>query len=497
LIRILGLVLLAIAIVACVVAPWLIIPLAAGLLSVLLAVIWEPRSRIGGNIARVLKPVLIIALLGFAVWLIGFIPKQPVLEAYEANGLNTLMAQWLRISPPLSATAVDPVLSDRRTLVAALGRERQKIALISGAPDLRRTADAELVRRNTKGLADEHGLGKALGDLKTAFDRGATPNAASLLDPPQLKKQMDRATAEIDKLGKEGLAAGQDPQQVREKIRAIPTALRPFDLDSLYATTVALQNALETSLGVNIASQSSYQSTYDRAADTLTSEQWVTIPLENLIATQVDLRGLLSRGDNLMGPDRREEVFLREDAKPIQSITHDKPVYRLADKTRQLVIIERVTRGKASARFLRDEIPMSLKEVRIDWPLPVAQAFTITLQKADDAAAVWPSTVTVDVAGDAALQRVVMPSDAVYYVEPVMKRAKTATVDELHPDNATPKIRELAGGQVIRVQVMPALLSNKYGQAYKEYIVLKNTAAAIVVWVLATLGGLLLTKPWD
>ena len=90
-----------------------------------------------------------------------------------------------------------------------------------------------------------------------------------------------------------------------------------------------------------------------------------------------------------------------------------------------------------------------------------------------------------------------MPSNAVYYVDPGMKRAKTATADELYPDTATPKIRALASGQVIRVQVMPSLLSNKYGQGYKEYIALKNTAAAIVVWVLATLGGLMLTKPWD
>lgn len=494
--RILGLVLLGIAIVACVVAPWLIIPLAAGLLSVLLAVIWEPRSRIGGQIAWVLKPVLMVTLLGFAVWLVWFIPKQPVLEPYEANGLNTLVAQWLRISAPVSAGSVDPVQSDRRSLVAALGRERQKIALISGALDLRHTAGAELVRRNTKNLLDDQGLAKALGDLKAALERGAGTNAVSLLNPPQLKKHMDGATAEIDKLEKEGLAGGQDPQQVRGRITAIPHALRTLQLDSLLATTVALQNALEASLGVNLAPQSIYQSSYDRSADTLTSEQWVTILLENLNATQVDLSGLISRGDNLVGADRREEIFLREDAKPIQSITYDKPLYRLADRTRQLVIIKRVTRRKASAPFLIEEIPVSFKEVRIDWPLPLAQAFTITLQKPDDPAAVWPSAVAIDVGEDAALQRVVLPSNAVYYVEPVMKRAKTATADELHPDDATPKIRALAGGQVIRVQVMPSLLSNKYGQAYKEYIVLKNTAAAIVVWVLATLGGLLLTKPW-
>ncbi|HEY0336360.1 MAG TPA: hypothetical protein VGC70_03395 [Burkholderiales bacterium] len=495
--RILGVLLLAIAVVPCVVAPWLVIPLAAGLLSVLLAIIWEPRSRIGGNIARVLKPVLIIALLSFAVWLIGFIPKQPVLEAYEANGLNMLMAQWLRITPPVSAAAVDPVQTDRRSLIAAVGRERQKIARIRAAPDLRRAADVELVRRNTKALADEQGLGKALAELKAAFDRGAGSNAEGLLNSSQLKKQLERATAEIDKLEKAGLAAGQDAQQVREKIGAIPDALRAFDLDSLYASTVALQGALEASLGVHLEPRSTYQSSYDRSADTLTSEQWVTIPLENLSATQVDLTGLISRGDNPLDPDGRVELFLREDAQSFQSITVDKPVYRLADKTRQFVIIKRVTRRNASAPFLKDEIPLSLKEVRIDWPLPVAQAFTVTLQKPDDAAAVWPSTVAVDVAEDAALQRVVMPSDAVYYVEPLMKRAKTATADELHPENATPKIRELASGQVIRVQVMPPLLSNKYGQAYKEYIVLKNTAAAIVVWVLATLGGLLLTKPWD
>src|SRR5437763_12712467 len=116
--RIIGAILLAIAVVASVVAPWLGVPLAAGLLGVLLALIWEPRSRIGGNIAWVLKPVLIVALLGFAVWLVGFIPRQPVLEAYEANGLNARIAQWLRISAPVAAGSVDPVQSDRRSIVA-------------------------------------------------------------------------------------------------------------------------------------------------------------------------------------------------------------------------------------------------------------------------------------------------------------------------------------------------------------------------------------------
>jgi hypothetical protein len=489
--------LLAIATVAGIVAPWLGVPLAAGLLGVLLALIWEPSSRIGGNIAWVLKPVLIITLVGFAVWLVGFIPKRPVLDAYEANELNTLAAQWLRISAPVAAGSVDPVQSDRRALVAALGRERQKVALISGALDLRRTADAELVRRNTKNVRDDEELGKALADLKAAFDQGAGPNAESLLNAAQLKKHLDRATAEINKLEKDGLARGQDAQQVREKIVAIPYALRAFNLDPLGATTLVLQNALQASLRVNLTPQSTYQSRYDRSADTLTSEQLVTLPLENLNATQVDLRGLISSGEDLVAPDRREEVFLREDAQPNQSITPDKPVFRLADKTRQLAIIKRVTRQKASAPFLKDDIPLSFREVRIDWPLPLAQAFTITLQKRDDPAAVWPSAVAIEAREDAALQRVVMPSDAVYYVDPLMKRAKTATADELYPDTATPKIRALASGQVIRVQVMPSLLSNKYGQGYKEYIALKNTAAAIVVWVLATLGGLMLTKPWD
>jgi hypothetical protein len=495
--RIIGVVLLAIAVVASIVAPWLVVPLAAGLLGVLLAIVWEPSSRIGGNIAWVLKPVLIITLLGFAVWLVWFIPKRPVLEAYEANELNTLAAQWLRISPPAAAGSVDPVQSDRRALVAALGRERQKVALISGALDLRRTADAEFVRRNTKNVPEDEGLGKALADVKAAFDRGPGPNAESLLYAPQLKKHLDGARAEINKLEKEGLARGQDAQQVRDTILAIPYALRAFNLDPLYATTLALQNALQASLRVNLAPQSIYQSSYDRSADTLTSEQLVTLRLENLNATQVDLRGLISSGENLVAPDRREEVFLREDAQPNQSITPDKPVYRLADRTRQLVIIKRVIRQKASAPFLKDEIPLSFKEVRIDWPLPLAQTFTITLQKPDDPAAVWPSAVAIDARDDAVLQRVVMPSNAVYYVDPGMKRAKTATADELSPDAATPKIKALASGQVIRVQVMPSLLSNKYGQAYKEYIALKNTTAAIVVWVLATLGGLMLTKPWD
>jgi hypothetical protein len=493
-----GAIVLLLAIGACVIAPWLLFPLTAGLLTVvmvLLFVLWNPRRPAPAKIARALKAALVLGAIGFAVWLFWFTPRQPALEAYDANRLNMNIAQWLRISAPTSTPWLDPVQSDRRSFMATLQRERQKIALISGALDLRHTADAEFVRRNTKNLPDEKGLGKALADLKAALERGPT-KGESLLNPPELKKHMDAAKAEIDGLEKKGLAEGQDPQKIREEIRAIPYALRAYDLDVLYVAAVALQNALEAALRVNLAPQSTYQSIYDRSTDTLTSEQSITILLGNLHATQVDLSGLISRAVNLVGPHLREEVLLREDAKPNQIITAEKPMYRLADRTRQLLITKRVIREQASAPFLLHATWLSFKEVQIDWPLPLIQAITITLQNPDDPAAIWPSAVAVDTRDDVALQRILMPPDSVYYVDPVMKRARTATADELHPDNATPKIRDLASGRVIRVQVMPPILSNKYGQDFKEYVALKNSVAAFVVWLVTTLGGLALKNPW-
>jgi hypothetical protein len=44
---------------------------------------------------------------------------------------------------------------------------------------------------------------------------------------------------------------------------------------------------------------------------------------------------------------------------------------------------------------------------------------------------------------------------------------------------------------------MPSILSNKYGQEFKEYVALKNRVAAVMVWLLTAFGGLMLSKPWE
>ena len=58
-------------------------------------------------------------------------------------------------------------------------------------------------------------------------------------------------------------------------------------------------------------------------------------------------------------------------------------------------------------------------------------------------------------------------------------------------------MRDLVSGRVIKVQVMPSILSNKYGQEFKEYVALKNRVAAVMVWLLTAFGGLMLSKPWE
>ena len=480
--------------------PWLFLPLAAGVLVALAILIGRPN----GKLAKILRGVQIVAVCAAVVIVVALVlntpwaPK-PVRTSF-ASKANSFLARLTGPPPGRARPTLATLEVDRLSLRNALQMERQKVMLISKALALYQVALMEYQAAASSGKPDER-LSGAIAEFHSIFEKerpGAGGKTIRLLAPDELDAHLQRASAAINKLEAEGLSNDKDSQALRRFKSGIPSALNDFQLDPLYLVVTTLQDRLKTSLHVQLSPELTYEVRYDRDHDSLISEQRTRISLSENPASEVDLTGFFTSQNGQLAVNLREEVVVQEDSSPERLIEPKMSTYNLRPGIKDLTITKRVIRRNAAERIVGGSLPIQFVQVRIDWPLPRTHALTLALQEPGNAYNTWPFVVRIENKDDASLNRILMPRYAVYFVEPAMDVKLTASNDEVTPGASAGKLRDLVpdSTQIIRIELLPWYLSNLTGQKIKEYLVVENMTAALIIGLISGVGLTVLKASW-
>lgn len=481
-------------VVAVVAAPWIFLPVLAGLLTAW-ALYLKPAKRPGFqkflNATRITCVALAVMIAG---WFFLNTPwkAHPASFATPANGL---IAGLTAAQTTAAATAQPDVDAARIALRAAFQRERQKVQLIREGLALHAAAQAQYQTLSARGGADE-ALADALKTFEAAFKATPGDNAARMMNSNELDALATRAFSLIDKVEGDDLARHTDRQTLVRAINDIASDLGALQLNAMYIAVTVLQERLKNSLKVQMAPQTVYWASYDRDADTLTAVQQTRMQLGSLTATQVDLTGFVTSRQARLAPDLIEQVSVQEDASPPQDVPADKPLYALSRGVKELVVTRRMVRQHASRPVLEGRLPLQFVEVPVDWPLLTRSSITFSLQEGDGAGPTWPYVQAIDVKDKEVLDHISVPGNALFFVDPPMPVSSGDPSDQLKPDATQGNLHALVPGSdhVIRVQLLPRYLSNKVGQDIKDYLATENMAAALLWWLI-TVVGIGLLKP--
>jgi hypothetical protein len=250
----------------------------------------------------------------------------------------------------------------------------------------------------------------------------------------------------------------------------------------LYGAASTVENALRQTLRSEVASRNDYNAQYDRSADQLIDEQRTTITLGNQQATAIDLHSLFSNGEQ--GP---VEVSLEEGSSPSAPVDIQKPIVPLHRETKLLLIVMKVRKRMASSPLLTDKFWVPFRAVAVHWYLPLASAAVLTVQYPEDATVTWPLSVDITTDASASLQGIRVPNDSFYYASTPMRPSSTSVGDDLIPDDAAPKVVDLAADRFLDIELMPPYLSNSFVQNYKQYLAVENLKAAILFAIASAL----------
>ena len=485
-----------------VVAPWIFLPLLAGVLVALPIYLGTSSYKFLQKLLFYAKLISVGAAVAIAGWFVAFTPWKPT-QTSVASKANTALSRLTGESarPPREVLATLEV--DRLSVRSALQMERQKVTLISRALAVYHVARSEYQTQANSGNPDEK-LAAALKDFLAPFEKERTDANGKnfrLLAPEHLDAHLASAIAAIDKLEEDDIMSTADSQALRRFKLGIPNAINNFQLDQLYLAVTNLQDRLKTSLRIQLSPDSTYSAKYDRDTDSLITEQITRIRLSDNPASEIDLTGFFTSQDGQLGTNLTEEVRIQEDSFTAQTIQPKKSAYNLRANVSQLVISKKIIRRGATEPVIGGSLPLQFTQVRIDWPLPRTHAFTLALQERGNPNSTWPFVVSVENKDDASLSRILMPRYGVYFIEPAIdKLVTTASDDELTPSAAVGNVRALAPGsaQLIRIELLPRYLSNTTGQRLKEYLVVENIGAALILWIITVLGLAALTQtgPW-
>lgn len=475
------------------VAPWIFLPILAGILVALPICVGTPNNEFFKKVVLWTKAILVGGAVVIAVWFIVLTPWIPAHTsvASRANiSLSRLPGDSHRSdSPTLAAVEVD-----RLSLRAALQMERQRVTLISRALDLYQVARTEYQTQVNDGNPDEK-LAIALKEFQSLFEKErADPSGSGksirLLAPEQLEIHLTHANQAIDKLEADGLANAVDSQALRRFKLGIPDALNSFQLDQPYLAVTTLQDRLKNSLKVQLSADSTYSAKYNRDDDSLISEQITRIRLSDNPASQIDLTGFFTSKDGHLSGGLNEEVSIQEDSYTEQVVPPKEPLYSLRSSTNQIVISKRIIRNNASEQISTGSLPLQFVQVRVDWPLPRSHTLTLALQERGNSNSTWPYVLSIENKDDASLSRILVPQYALYFVDPAIEMSTTASNDELTPNPVVGSLRALVPGssQVIRIELLPSYLSNSSGQKFKEYLAIENISAALILWLITVVG---------
>jgi hypothetical protein len=481
--------------------PWLFLPIAAGVLTAWAILIGTPC----GKFAKLLRVVQISAVCVAVMIAVGLVintpwAPQPVRTSF-ASKANSFLARLMGPSRGTVRLSLATIEVDRLSLRNALQMERRKVTLISKALALYQVAGMEYEAQASSGNPDER-LSAAIKEFHSIFEKERLdPDGKTirLLKPEDLEVHLERASAAIDKLEIDGLSNATDSQTLRRFKSGIPNALNNFQLEPLYLVVTTLQDRLKTSLRVQLSPDPTYEVKYDRDTNSVISQQRTRINLSDNPASEVDLTGFFTSQNGQLSTNLYEEVLVKEDSSPEKIMEPKTPAYSLRPGVKELVITKRIIRRNAAEGIVGGSLPLQFVQVRVDWPLPPKHAITLALQERGNPNTTWPFVVPIDNKDDASLNRILMPRYAVYFVEPTMDVKPTASNDELTPSVSAGKLRDLVpdSAQVIRVELLPRYLSNSGGQKIKEYLVIENMIAAVIISLISGAGLFGLKASWS
>jgi hypothetical protein len=460
------------------IALWWVFPFSAGVCIWLLF-----RYGAAKRVGAFLKPILITLLLGFVLWLL-FVPRRiAVARSYGSNSSAGLIR---KIAPSAAPRSDELQRSEReqKLFLAALSRERLKVAEIASALDLYNSADAVFVSRNKKGVSDDSGLGTALLNLRSQLashkldDGSSTPD---LLEPATLKNLVQQANIALDQAQTEALGPEIAVDEIIVKRNQLPKLVSRYQVDSVYGQVANVENVLRHALNVNLSPQSSYYFKYSRSSDTLLSEQRTLINLAGQQPVSIDLTALIGSGD----PSFKEQISIREDASPERELGPIERQISLNTETKVLTVTRRVSQSRASYQLITDSVWIPFRGVPLRWAIPLDSSVLLNLRFPEHPSINWPLTVSIQTGSNDAIEAVLLPRHSFFYADAGLKLAlaseSNADEDELVPDQGTPKIADLATDKTIHVELLPPYLSVSVSQRYKEYLVIENLLVCLFV----------------
>lgn len=464
-------------------ALWWIFPILAGV------VIWVFFKSEHWKLGRqFLKPVSLVLLLIFSIWLV-WIYRRHVQPSYE----STSAAFLVRRIAPLKSPQLQKVEIERRGLMDEITLQRIKIADISHFRSLYRNADHILVSRNGSGMPDEFGISSAMSNLSKEFAAHKLLDetySLNFLQPNILQDQMDKASQILNKIQDEAIIET-DPAKVLEKKYSISDSLRPYQVDRLYFPLSDLQTAVRRTLKLELKAELTRTFAYD-SSDTLSQEQRTVISLGGQKAVGLESTGLLSLTND---PQLTQQITYAEDSYSAQKL-EEGSVVPLHSETKQITITQRVVQSSASYRLVTDRLPVAFRAVDLRWVLPLSSRVVVNLRLPQGET--WGFPVPLETTEADSLQSVRLPRHAFFYSEdlqPVSGEESDAKVDLLVPSSVTPKVRALAAGKSIHIEILPQYLRFQAAQKYKQYFILENMWTALIISIISAVVVAIVSPP--
>src|SRR5579863_1531771 len=474
------------------VAEWWLFPIVAGVCVWALIKFGDAKY-----VGKVIKPVLLVLLLIFVIWL-GFVFRRRSLpHSYE----NSSAAHALRIVSPRArqSSLQSPQLQRERQLLAdGIVRERLKIMDIGEALELSNSADQISVAQKKGGVTDESGLRSALDGLGKQLashkreDGSSTPD---LMEPANLKDLVQRANAALDKMKEEADQPEVTADQISEKRNRLPKLVFPFEVDPLYGQTANVQNALRLTLKADLSPVSTYSFSYDRQSDTLTCEQSTLIILAGQQPIAVDVTAFRS---GIVAP-LREEILLREDSQAEKEVPPTEHGLPLHPETQRLTLIRRVRRPRASYPLITDRVWIPFSGITLSWPIPLSSSVVLSVRLPEDPAITWPLAVPIRTNATAAMNAAYLPPSSFFYSDaplaPSLQGDSDAGWEQLVPSQGVPTMADLAIDKEIHLELLPRYLSFPALQRSRSFLFVENVGMAVLLALVACVGTLLPSPP--
>jgi hypothetical protein len=465
---------------------WWFLPVLAGL-SLWALFKFKDKDNVGRyvkdkhHLGRYVKAITLTILLAVAIWLFWVPWKSHGAGGLESSAVNRVA--FGMFGPAIKEADPEQAMlaSDRRRALSAIETERLTAEKIKGAIEVNLSGN-NYAKRNSSSSPEVAALNQALAGLEETFKSTPTPVNGSLMDPKLLTAYIQDFNGKLDEIQKEV----EDPKETSSQLADIRlnlyNQLEPFHSQALYSAVGKVEAALRQSFATDLGAANCENTVfYDRGSDSLIARQAIRIDLRGHKAASVDVSALI--------PETADKSLLQisiaQDDHDARAVNLSQPRFPI-EGAKQITITRTLNQPKASYPVAANHFWVQYRGISVRWPFPLTSSAQLSMLIPDGSNDTWPYTFDIKSGSEETLQYIELPAYSYLFSSQVTN--PPADIDKIVPLPTAPRLSDLAWDKEIKVEIMPAYLSFKLGQRFKEYLELETIIGSLIIAAVTAFG---------